>query len=88
MTYRKIRASIMEPRRLSHPVLAFGNAREPLRPFRIHNRQVEAGSGAAITVIEDDGVDDFPIRSGEPEDMQDAGDDGLDIQDLLLDETD
>ena len=62
-----------------------GRSMDVGRFLSVHHRHVEP---MLAVVVEEDGVDDLLIRSGEIEGSVRDGEESFDIRDLLLDETD
>src|SRR5262249_18775527 len=75
----------IERENLSQPAFLFGNTGKALELLSIDDSEIESGLGG---VIEENGVDDLTSSGGQPEaDIEDL-EDGFDVRDLLLDETD
>ncbi len=86
MIDRHMDAGISERQSLGQAAFRFGNAAAESPPFfHAHTRPIESGFGA---VIEEDEIDDLASGIGETEGDVRNPEDGFDIRDLLLDETD
>lgn len=74
-----------EQESLGQTALSFGDAGESLQFLGVYDREIKPGFGGAV---EEEEISDFANNESQPEGDVGDSEEGFDVRDLLLDETD